>query len=271
MPSSRYYRFKTHSEAQTYQKKKTVFFWIFGILILIGMIWFFLISSVFRIVTIKLSENNVVSNADVRQVIANNTSFNLDENFFILSKNNIKTKLAAAFPILTDINIEKRPFQTLIINFEKRIPIGIWCHPTGDHPKGDNCFYLDKEGIVFQETPQTEGSLILKVEDAGKNIVALGERVLNEKQLNFITTFNNKAAENNKIQVIEFKMASSTNSSNIEAITNYGWSIYLDQNQDPALAANNLSAILNETIKGKFSTLRYIDLRIPSRVFYNLK
>ena len=117
MPSSRYYRFKTHSEAQTYQKKKTVFFWIFGILILIGMIWFFLISSVFRIVTIKLSENNVVSNADVRQVIANNTSFNLDENFFILSKNNIKTKLAAAFPILTDINIEKRPFQTLIINF----------------------------------------------------------------------------------------------------------------------------------------------------------
>ena len=179
--------------------------------------------------------------------------------------------MAAAFPILTDINIEKRPFQTLIINFEKRIPIGIWCHPTGDHPKGDNCFYLDKEGIVFQETPQTEGSLILKVEDAGKNIVALGERVLNEKQLNFITTFNNKAAENNKIQVIEFKMASSTNSSNIEAITNYGWSIYLDQNQDPALAANNLSAILNETIKGKFSTLRYIDLRIPSRVFYNLK
>ena len=263
MPSSRYYRFKTHSEAQTYQKKKTVFFWIFGILILIGMIWFFLISSVFRIVTIKLSENNVVSNADVRQVIANNTSFNLDENFFILSKNNIKTKLAAAFPILTDINIEKRPFQTLIINFEKRIPIGIWCN--------NNCYYFDKEGIVFQETPQTEGSLILKVEDAGKNIVALGERVLNEKQLNFITTFNNKAAENNKIQVIEFKMASSTNSSNIEAITNYGWSIYLDQNQDPALAANNLSAILNETIKGKFSTLRYIDLRIPSRVFYNLK
>ena len=227
------------------------------------MIWFFLISSVFRIVTIKLSENNVVSDTDIQQVINNNAPFNFGDNFFILSKNNIKTKLAGAFPILTDINIEKRPFQTLIINFEKRIPIGIWCN--------NNCYYFDKEGIVFQETPQTEGSLILKVEDTNKNAVALGEHVLNEKQLNFMTIFNNKMIENNKIQVIEFKMASSTNSSNIEAITNYGWSIYLDQNQNPALAANNLIATLNETIKDKLSTLQYIDLRIPSRVFYKLK
>ena len=227
------------------------------------MTWFCLISPVFRIATIKLPENNVVSDTAIHQVITDNAPFDLGDNFFVLSKNQLKIKLAAAFPILTDINIEKKPFQTLIVNFEKRAPIGIWCN--------NNCYYFDKEGIVFQETPQTEGSLILKIEDAGKNAVVLGERVLNKRQLNFITTFNNKMAENNKIQVIEFKMASSTDSSNIEAIANYGWSIYLDQNQNPALAADNLVALLNETIKGKFSTLKYIDLRIPSRIFYKLK
>lgn len=264
MPSSRYYRFKTLSKAETYQKKKNVIFWVVGILIFLGIIWFFFVSSVFRVNKIKLPDNNIVGSADIHQFITDGASFNFGDNFFILSKNKLKTKLAAAFPILTDINIEKQPFQTLIVNFEKRVPIGIWCN---DY----NCYYFDKEGIIFQETPQTEGSLILKIKDPNKNNASLGEQVINKKQLNFMTAFNAKIIENDKFQIIEFKTASSTESFNLEAITNYGWSIYLDQNQDPALSANNLLVTLNETIKDKSSALEYVDLRIPSRIFYKLK
>ena len=57
----------------------------------------------------------------------------------------------------------------------------------------------------------------------------------------------------------------------LEAITNHGWAIYLDQNQDPVLEAENLFTILNEAIKTNDSKLEYVDLRIPSRIFYKLK
>ncbi|NCO25056.1 hypothetical protein GW901_00830, partial [Candidatus Parcubacteria bacterium] len=69
---------------------------------------------------------------------------------------------------------------------------------------------------------------------------------------------------------IKFKITPSANF-NLEAITDRGWSIYLDQNQDPVLEANNLFTILNEVIKNKASNLEYIDLRIPSRVFYKMR
>ncbi|MDP2945985.1 MAG: hypothetical protein Q8N61_00835, partial [bacterium] len=217
------------------------------------------------ITEIKLPENDVVTKNDIHKLMVSSAPLNLGENIFILSKNRVKSGLAATFPTITDIRIKKEPFHGLIVNFEKRIQIGIWCQP-----QADNCYYFDKEGIVFKKAPQTEGALILKIEDFEKKEVFLGNKVLSNEQLTFITKFNNKIIENNQFKIIEFKIALSANF-DLEAITDRGWSIYLDQNQDPVLEANNLFTILNEVIKNKASNLKYIDLRVPSRIFYKMK
>jgi cell division septal protein FtsQ len=265
MPSSKYWRFKAIKKEEKAKRWKVIFFWFSFTVAFLTIIWSFFFSPFFKITEIKLSRSDIITNNDIHKLIVNSAPLNLGENIFILSKNQIKSGLAAIFPNITDISIKKELFHGLIVNFEKRIQIGIWCQP-----QADNCYYFDKEGIIFKEAPQTEGALILKIEDFEKKEVSLGDQILNYNQLKFIAEFNNKITENNQFKIIEFKIASSKNF-DLEAITDRGWSIYLDQNQDPVLEANNLFTILNEVIKNKASNIEYIDLRLSSRVFYKMK
>lgn len=264
MPSSRYYRFKTLTSKERVKKREIMFFGLFFAGAFLFILWSFFFSPFFKITEIKLPENDLITNNDIHKLITNSAPLNLGENLFILSKKHIKADLAAAFPVLTDINIKKELFHGLVINFEKRIQIGIWCQ------LADDCYYFDKEGIIFKEAPQTEGALILKIKDLKKKDVSLGDQVLNNDQLKFITEFNNKIIENNQLKIIEFKIRPEPNI-DLKAVTDYGWPIYLDQNQNPVSEANNLFTILNEVIKNKVLNLEYIDLRIPSRIFYKLK
>mgnify|MGYP001579155216 CR=1 FL=1 len=270
MPSSKYWRFKTIKKEEKVKRLKVIFFWFSFTVAFLAIIWSFFFSPFFKIKEIKLPENNFITNNDIHKLIISSAPLNLGENIFILSKNQIKSNLAAAFPAVTNISIKKELFHGLIINFEKRIQIGIWCQVKTIEPQSGNCYYLNKEGIIFKEAPQTEGALILKIEDFEKNEVSLGDQVLSNEQLTFITKFNNKIAEDNQFKIIEFKITPSANP-NLEAITDRRFSIYLDQNQDPILEANNLLTLLNEVIKNKTSNLEYIDLRLPSRIFYKLK
>ncbi len=277
MPSSKYWRIKTIKKEERVKRRKIIFFWFSFTVAFLTIMWSFFMSPFFKITEIKLPENDFITNNEIHKLMIGSMPLNLGENIFILSTNRIKSDLAATFPNITDLNVKKELFHGLIINFEKRIQIGIWCQPKvdprltdGQEPQADNCYYFDKEGIIFKEAPQTEGALILKIEDLKKREVSLGNQVLSNEQLTFITKFNNKITENNQFKIIEFKIAPSANF-DLEAVTDRGWSIYLNQNQDPVSEANNLFTILNEVIKSKASNLEYIDLRLPSRIFYKLK
>ena len=254
-------------------------FWFVFAIAFLTIVWSFFFSPFFKIAEIKLSKNDIVTSDDIHKFIIDSAPLNLGENLLIVSKDQIKSHLAAAFPAITGINIKKELFHSLIVDFEKRIQVGIWCHSKQEPPaspelqrgeQADQCYYFDKEGIIFKEAPQTEGALILKIKDFGKDEVFLGEQILNNEQLVFIIKFNNEIMKNNQFKIIEFEIKPSTNL-DLGAKTDRGFSIYINQDQDPVLEANNLFTILNEVIKGNSSNLDYVDLRIPSRIFYKLK
>ncbi|MDO8743061.1 MAG: hypothetical protein Q7J30_00660 [Candidatus Azambacteria bacterium] len=269
MPSSRYYRFKTISREEKIKKLKNLFFSLLLLTFILTVFWLIFISSFFSIQNINFSDNTVLNRNDALNIISSIAPFGLSENLLILSKSRLKSELAAAFPSITNVTIRKKLFHTVIIDFQKRIQVGIWCRSAADHPQGDNCYYFDKDGVAFAETPETEGSLILKIEDLSKNDILLGDKVLDYNQINFIINFSSKAAENNKFKVLKFKIKPNL-AVDLEAVTNKNWSIYLDQKQDPAVAVNNLLSILEEAVKNT-GNLEYVDLRIPSRVFYKLR
>lgn len=261
MPSSRYYRFKTMDREEKIKKFKILFFLlsIFGFIMVI--FWLIFISSFFDIQNINLSDNTALNRDNVENIILNIMPLGLGKNLLIVSKASLKSRLIAAFPQITDVTIKKKLFHTIIIDFKKRIQTGIWCQSeTG------TCFYFDKDGVIFAEAPQTEGSLILKIKDGSKNNISLGDQVLDSNQINFIFAFSGKIAENNKFKILEFKIKPSF-SIDLEAVTDKNWSIYLDEKQEPIAAANNLLSILEEVDKNK-ENIEYIDLRISNRVFY---
>lgn len=270
MPSSRYYRFRAQSSKERAERLKMIIIWSVFVVVIIFLGWSFFVSPFFKITKIKLPENDIVTANDIRRIMSDSAPFDLGENLFILSKSNIKTTLTAAFPAITDINVKKELFNGLTVRYEKRIPVGLWCHPSGGHPEGDRCYYFDKEGIIFKEAPVTEGGLILKIDDSRNKEISLGKKAINTELLKFMMDFNNKLLENSQIKITEFKIGPSADF-DLTAVTANGWLIYLDQNQNPASAANNLFTILNEVVKNKISSLEYIDLRIPSRIFYKLR
>jgi len=262
MPSSKYWRYKTIKKEENKKLLGTLLLWFVCVAILISALWLLFFSPFFRISNIKLPENSAVSSGDVYKFIINSAPLDLGENLFILSKNKLKTDLAAAFPTITNINITKEPLHNLVINFEKRIQIGIWCD--------NNCYYFDKEGIIFKEAPQTEGALILKIKDFQKNNVKLGDNILNTQELNFIIKFNDEVSSRKQFKITEFDINPSTDV-NLQAMTDHGFLIYLDPNQDTALETSNLFTVLTEAVKNNVSNLQYVDLRIPSRIYYKLK
>lgn len=270
MPSSRYYKFKEVSHKEKIKKIKFLFFSVGICGLFLVVMWVIFLSPIFKIKNIDIISNNTyLEDSDIKKIISGIAPWGLKENLIFVSNSRLKAELTAMFPAITDISVKKKLFNTLTVNFKKRIPIGIWCQPTGDELQAGNCYYFDKDGIVFAGAPQTEGSLILKLTDLSKNNSSLGDRVLDKNQINFVINFSNEINENGKFKILEFKIKPNS-SVNFEAITDKDWSIYLDDTQDVKIAANNLLTILDEVVK-KTGNLEYIDLRIPSRIFYKLK
>lgn len=269
MPPSRYWRFKTIDKKERIQKRKNFLFWVFLVAAFLAIMWWFFVSSFFKITEIIQPKNDVVANENIWQLISINLPLRAGFNILLLSKDNLKIDLAAAFPEITDIKIKKKPFHSIVINFTKRLPLGFWCHPTGNQPQVDKCYYFDKEGIIFKEAPETEGALILKITDSTNPSIQLGNVAINGNLLDFIANFYNQIGHSKKIKIVEFKIRPAANI-DLEAITDGNWSIYLDPAQNPESEANNLFTVLTEALKNRTSGLDYVDLRIPSRIFYKL-
>lgn len=259
MPSSRYYKFKIENQKEKKRRLKILFFTVFASSVFLAIVWLIFISPLFQIKNIEVSDSKYLSNI----------SLAISDNLLTLSRSRLKSELSSAIPSITNIEITKKLFHTVKINFQERVQIGIWCNEL-------SCYYFDKEGIAFKEAPQTEGGLILKVTNKSNGGAKLGDNILDSNKTNFVTTFSNKinsinngASESNQFKILEFKIKP-TLSVDLEALTDKNWSIYLDEKQNPESSASNLIAILEESIKN-IENLEYIDLRIPSRIFYKLK
>lgn len=259
MSSRRYYRIKEQTREEKAKKRQKFFFWFLFFLTFSIAAWSIFFSPFFRITEIRIPENGQVTNGNIKSFLKSNKPFDLGENILVLSGDRLKADIASAFPDITDIVVEKDFFNSITIDFKKRIQVGLWCN--------DNCYYFDKEGIIFKEAPLSEGSLILKVKAYDKNDATIGARVLNPEEFDFITKFSEEINKSDKLRISEFRIKPSSRL-DLEALTDGNWSIYLDKNQNPILEAKNLFIILDESVKNKVSDLEYIDLRFFS---YKLK
>ncbi len=218
-----------------------------------------------KITEIRLPESDIVTRENINELVAANLPFKIGENLLLLSSDRLKRDLAAVFPTITNLMVSKELFHTIVVSFEKRIQIGFWCNDS-------TCYSFDKDGTIFKEAPISEGSLILKIKDFEKKSVLIGDKILNDSSLKFILSFNEAVEKNSRshFKITEFKIKPASNI-DLEAVVNGDWSIYLDPAQNPEIEVSNLFTVVNEALKNKLSNLSYIDLRVPSRIFYKFK
>lgn len=255
------------------RKKSKIFLIIFIILILLGgLVYLVIYSPVFKIKQIKISG---VERFNESQIIFQLKTFVINQSGFnkFLGPDNILSwmkgtaNLEQSYPIFENLTIKKSLLKrTIEITVKERERFGAWCvGPVASSTP--QCFWFDKNGLVFDEAPYTEGFLINKINDLSGRVLKTGDLVLSNNLFkNFIKIYsvldkvglktNNLLLENIELQ----EMVLETNNSYPK--------IYFSLRNDPNFSISGLNSLKQDPGLDK---LLYIDLRTENRVYYKLK
>jgi len=274
--------------------KRIIFTGLFFCL-LAGLIYFFIWSPVIWIEKIDVRPSSPI--ISIKEIVQNNLEgkiwqFVPQKSIILVPLNKIKEDILDSSPEIKEVSIRKkipqfRPRQaaSLEIIIEERKSIGLWCQieepkiaeqlseellETEEATSTESaisesvikqCFYLDKEGIIFRESPLISGSFVLNIFSSKKESVLLGEEVVSPEMIDFIL----KTAQGLSLKIDSFEIVSPED---LRVKTSQGWQIYFNPTYSADWQINALEMILEEEIKEKINSLEYIDLRIEGRVYY---
>lgn len=146
--------------------------------------------------------------------------------------------------------------KTILIEVREREFVGAWC--------AERCVGFDENGIAYFDAPESQGSLLLVIEDASTTTPILGERVLEDEQ-----QFNNMIATIKGVKsagiAIE-RVAVRDHYLREWAITPvHGGTMLFSFDVVPERLGSVLKTIME---RAKWESLNYIDFRVANRVYY---
>lgn len=196
-------------------------------------------------------------------------------NIFLASSKEIENNLLKKFPHIGSIDVNKDFFPAgLSLTIKERALWVILCRVElvrGEPNESiEECYYMDKEGIIFGHSPQFSGTLITKIKDFASTAPSLLSSPLRARELDYIRVFKDGENMFEELRGLQFVFDDESRDS-FEIKTAEGWRVILDVNADPKELLENLLLSLREEIKGKRLNLDYIDLRLGNKIFYKFK
>ena len=234
--------------------------------LLAGSAYFLIWSPVLWIKEIEVRP--LASSMSVKEIVQENLDEKIwqvipQKSFLLVPLEKIRKEILERFPEIKEVVISKKIPNLLIVEVSERQSIGIWCQTesTTTEPVIRQCFCLDKEGIIFRESPLISGSFILNIFNFKKEPAVLGEKVASPEMVDFIL----KTAQGLFLKIDNFEIISPED---LRARTSDGWQIYFNPTYSANRQINALKTVLKEKIKENANSLEYIDLRIDGRVYY---
>lgn len=83
-------------------------------------------------------------------------------NIFFINTGNFEKEFASEYPVFKSVNIQRKLFHGLVLNFVERKPVGIWCF---NPPAGGDCSYFDENKVLWGQPAKSSGFIFLTVED----------------------------------------------------------------------------------------------------------
>lgn len=244
-------------------KKKKIFFWILFLILVLSCI--FLFSPLFTIKAVEVSGNKKIKTEQIKE------GFDY-KNIFLFSEEGIKNDLLKKFPKIGNIEVKKNIVKRIVeLKIEERERLGILCRMDVEE-KVKGCFYIDKNGYVFEEAPETSGSLILLIKDYSQNNFDVGEHIFGQGTTSFISEIKEKLYSEANVKPIDFNLLAFPYV-DLKVVTDEGWYIIFSLGKDATGQILALEAVLNsgpdelgELRDNK--ELEYIDLRLENRIYY---
>lgn len=243
----------------------------FSLAVVLALVYFFTLSPVFLVKKIDLqteglSQGQITSVLDRMQ--KHRVYFIPSNDIFIMSQKRFFDALKSDFPQIRRLTAFRRIFPDRIqLGVELRQPLYVW-------GTGQNFYFLDQDGVVFQQladyNPTTYSQVLIA--DQAAEPVTVGEQMGIRPALDFIAGL--KAVWSREITQTNFVsfVLPGVASPDLIMKTGIGFEVLFDlsRSTDHQVAALNL--LLNREIKPEtYTGLSYIDLRLPSTAYYCYK
>lgn len=244
-------------------KSKLIIAWILFLILALVYVLFF--SPIFKIKETKISGNQAISNEDVQDSLNGFLSkkilivFNRN-NIFLATSSKLREVLTKDFLRISSIEINKNIFKkTIDLKITERKEAGIFC-------KGGECYYIDKQGVIFEEAPQTSGTLILLIKDYSERDIEIGTEVIEKEFMAELIDLRTYLFDKFNLRVLEF-VIETIPCKDLKVNTHEGWYILFDKSKNLKNQFQALKSVLEEKVEER-ENLEYIDLRIENRAYY---
>ncbi len=271
--------------------KKPLFWFSFLFLIAVSTaLYFFIFFEKIQITDIKIFGNEKVSVEELKSIVSDKINrkilWKTSKSIFLTRKSKIISEVLNKFPEISEVKIEKGFPNTLILEIKEREPFAIFCSP--DTEDSEKCFFLDKNGIIFENiTPDSfssdkrdflEKKLIIRFSESKKEF-SLGQEVVGKELLDSILQIQENLKDTFQIDIQEAVVSLPSTTYNVvqglperlDIKTSENWQIYFNLESDINLQITKLNLLLKEEISPeKRENLEYIDVRF-SRAYYKYK
>lgn len=260
--------------------KKLLFISVF-LMVSLGVFYFLLCSSFFRVADIRINGLVTLDEQFVLEemrIFLNETKFIAlkQNNWFLFSSFGLQQYLQEKFPKIGSLSISKKFPDGLVINFQEREMVGIWCainiKTMEDSPVSRNCFYVDKNGVIFDEAPQIKGSLILVINDfSPQDTIEIGRAVIKESLLGKFILGKEFLEEELSLGIGAFEILEfEPEEFRVQVMAGpvEGWIIYFSEIHDFNSQLLALKEILNKIPEREMRAFEYVDLRVEGRAYY---
>ncbi|TSC91932.1 MAG: Uncharacterized protein CEN90_47 [Parcubacteria group bacterium Licking1014_17] len=162
---------------------------------------------------------------------------------------------------ISSVVIKRESPHKLDITVTERSPAGIWCYETSG-----SCYYFDTNGYAYSKIGATSGHVFLKVNDEVKQDTEIGRPVSDNSLFQLVKKVSDSLAQA-KFAITEFVIPKD-NLNELDFRTNLGFLVKIDTTEDIDRQISALNLLLSEKPYLLKHLLEYIDLRIPSRIYY---
>ncbi len=240
-----------------------IFWWLLFVAMLIGgAVYIILFMPTFQVEKIIISGNEKIKTEDIKNLVAKNIKkevFGIFSNSIFMVNPSLVTKnMLAALPSVESMRVQKSLPQTINIIIKERTPYALFC------PKPDNCFLIDRQGVVFESVQEIPQKIMIITPTSGDDIFYLGQQVVDKTTMDSVVKIQENLKNNFQLDVKEV-----LNSNPLVITTSENWQIYFDANSSTDLQITKMNALLQSEISANGrKNLQYIYLQYKDKAYY---
>jgi hypothetical protein len=137
--------------------------------------------------------------------------------------------------------------------------------------RSNTCYWLNKSGMAFNQGGQLSGNIVLSIEDKTERELKVGDEILPPVVLAEVLFWRGRIAEEIGVTLNSGEIQD-PNLTDFDFTASDGWKLKLSIKENAYKTIEVLKQTLAEVSKtAPISTLDYIDLRIPNKVYHKFK